>query len=202
MDDFKLKNFLNRIAQLESSNGTNLNHDTINNGIQAGQRAIGKYGMLNNTIQETLNRQANNDEISPELDDLRGKDQDTIRQQFSQHPEYEQQVASYLANRVLDNQNGDEEKAAYAWNHGHNLSPDRITDDKLDNSDYVNKYNGIKQQDEANQAEDFKQRASQRALELLANTGTGTLSNPGDLPTVDKAIQNMQGIRNKVKPKV
>lgn len=202
MDDFKLKNFLNRIAQLESSNGTNLNHDTINNGIQAGQRAIGKYGMLNNTIQETLNRQANNDEISPELDDLRGKDQDTIRQQFSQHPEYEQQVASYLANRVLDNQNGDEEKAAYAWNHGHNLSPDRITDDKLDNSDYVNKYNGIKQQDEANQAEDFKQRASQRALELLGNTDTGTLSNPGDLPTVDKAIQNMQGIRNKVKPKV
>jgi hypothetical protein len=142
MDD-QTTQFLAKIAKLESDNGRNTNHQLINKGLQQGQRAIGKYGLLNNTIQEVLQHKANEGSLTPELADLRGKDQDFVRNQFQKNPALEEQVASDLAARVLARQGGNELASAFAWNNGTNLSPDQITTQKLINSPYANKYENL-----------------------------------------------------------
>lgn len=162
MDD-KIKQFLSRISQLETSGGKNLKHRTINKGLQAGQTAIGRYGLLNNTIQEVLNRKKMANELSPELAGLRNKDQEFVRQTLSNNPALEEEIAGSLAQRILERNKGNEAAAAYSWLMGSNISPDRITTDKLVNSDYVSKYQKLVE-DEA-----LKQ-AKKQALERVVNS--------------------------------
>lgn len=86
--------FLQNIAKIESSNGRDMDHRVISSGIHAGDSAIGKYGLMPNTIDEFKARH--------------GKDLT------------EQEVAEKLAEFVLTKTGGDEPLAAALWNQGHN----------------------------------------------------------------------------------
>lgn len=101
---------------------------------------MGRYGLLNNTIQEIIARQRAANTLTPEVKALSGLDQDAVRQQVESNPALESQLATYLANHVLQRQGGNELAAAYAWNNGHNLPAQKITPEKLDSSPYVQKY--------------------------------------------------------------
>ena len=59
---------------------------------------------------------------------------------IEKNPDIEEKLARSLASHVLQRQDGDEEKAAYSWLYGHNLSPRKI--EKMDYQDepYVKKY--------------------------------------------------------------
>lgn len=113
-------NFLDVISQLESSNGKNLEHPTMNEGIHAGQQAIGQYGLMPNTVQEMSNRTRGPSSVTPGS------------------PE-EQLVAQQLADRVL-NRFKDPAMAAYGWNSGHNLSPQEVKERDYLNDPYVQKF--------------------------------------------------------------
>lgn len=140
MVDDRVKQFLSRISQLETSGGKNLNHKVITDGLQSGQKAIGRYGLLNNTIQEVLNRKRMAGDINPDLAALRNQDQEAVRAALTERPELEDEIAGSLAERILDRNEGNDAAAAYSWLNGSNLAPERITTDKLVNSDYVQKY--------------------------------------------------------------
>jgi len=66
---------------------------------------------------------------------------DQMKQVVEQNPDYEQAMAEFLANHVLTRQQGDEEKAAYSWFQGHNLTPEKIEQRPYRKHDYVQKYN-------------------------------------------------------------
>jgi hypothetical protein len=145
--DKKVKSFLKNISQIESSGGTNFNHDLIQKGIHAGHKAIGRYGLMPNTVNEVLNRLRLAGQLTPELQQLKNLDPETLKSTLEANPAMEDQIAESLANRVLERQQ-DEEKAAYSWHQGHNLSPKKISNSPYQEHDYVKKYKELKKLEE------------------------------------------------------
>ena len=143
MEDDKIKEFLNRIAQIESSGGKNFDHPEMESGIHEGHQGIGRYGLMPNTVNETLNRMRLRGSLTTDLAELRKLDADTLKQTLEQNPEIEDRIAGELAKKVLS-QHPDDEMAAYSWNQGHNLKPEDVSARPYKEHDYVKKYNNIK----------------------------------------------------------
>ncbi len=141
----KLREFLYKIKQIESSGGKNLDHQEMKSGIHAGDAAVGQYGLMPNTINEIINVKAQQKQASPDVINLKDKESHEIQKEFSQNPLLEQELAESLAKKVLNRSGGELEKAAYMWNQGHNLDPEEITPDKLESKDYVKKFRKIKE---------------------------------------------------------
>ncbi len=136
----ELDDFLKVIGQIESSGGKNFNHDEIKSGIHEGHRAAGTYGLMPNTIDEVLNRMRLSGQLDSDLEKIRDMTPDEKKELVESNPELEQRLARSLADRVLTRQGNDEEKAAYSWFQGHNLSPERIEEENYKDHDYVKKY--------------------------------------------------------------
>lgn len=134
---FNRDTFLNAIAQIESSGGTNTNHPTIQSGPQAGQQAIGSYGLLPNTIQELSNRARLQNQLTPQMADASRNPAS-----LSDDPALEHQYANQLATRVL-NRFHDPNMAAYAWNNGHNLTPEQVRERDYMSDPYVQKFQKV-----------------------------------------------------------
>lgn len=132
--------FLELIKQIESSGGKNTQHRTIQSGIQAGDSAIGPYGLMPNTIQEIVNRQRQKGPLEEQFSDVYNKDPEYIKDYFTQNPKVEEDIASKLVDKIgLENP----EKSAYKWNMGHNLPDERVTDEELARSEYVRKFKDL-----------------------------------------------------------
>lgn len=141
----QLDQFLNTIAQIESSGGRNFNHAEIQSGMHKGHRAAGTYGLMPNTVYEVLNRMRQQGEAKPEYSKLATMEPDRVKSYLETNPEVETALAKNLARRTLDRQ-GDEEKAAYSWFQGHNLTPEEIEKRDYQDHDYVQKYRKYKEQ--------------------------------------------------------
>ena len=136
-----IKAFLEKIEQIESSGGQNTNHPVITApNAQQGTSAIGRYGLMPNTIKELVNRRRLRGTASPDMIELSQLPPDQIKAKVEASPDLEDQFANDLANHVIRKQGGDEDKAAYSWLQGRNLQPDDITPEQLNSSDYVNKF--------------------------------------------------------------
>jgi len=140
--------FLNRIAMLESSGGRNVNHQPVTRGVNAGQTAIGAYGMMPATIQETINRAKMSGRPLPEgYDDLDQDSPQEMHQVLDNNPNLQKQLASDLAQRILSRTGGNDIVGAYMWTNGQNLNPNAVTTRDLVNSPYAQKYNKLASQD-------------------------------------------------------
>lgn len=135
------EDFLKIISMIESSGGKNFDHPEIESGIHEGHRAAGRYGLMPNTMQEIANRMAQEGKLSSEIQNITNLPPDQMKAAIEQNPMYEQQMAEYLAGKVLERQHGDEEKAAYSWFQGHNLTPKEIEERGYKDHDYVKKFN-------------------------------------------------------------
>ncbi|MCB0508502.1 MAG: hypothetical protein KDD21_09395 [Bacteroidetes bacterium] len=140
-NDMRNEDFLKIISMIESSGGQNTNHREIQSGIHEGHRAAGQYGLMPNTMQEIANRMNQDGSLSDELRQVTSLPPDQMKAAIESNPMYERQLAEYLANQVLNRQHGDEEKAAYSWFQGHNLSPQEIQQRNYKEHDYVKKFN-------------------------------------------------------------
>jgi hypothetical protein len=139
------KRFLQTIGQLESSGGQNTNHEMMDSGIQAGTAAIGKYGLMPNTVKELVNRRRIRGTSTPELQQLGEMPPDKMKAYIEANPGLEDQLANELATKVITRQNGDPDRAAYSWKQGDNLKPDEISNEQLDANPYVQKFRRLNQ---------------------------------------------------------
>lgn len=97
--------FLVSIQGVESNNATMLNHQIITRfGIQQGQRAIGRFAMLPNTIR-TMSRNPASIE------------------RYQTDSNYELKLAMKYAIRILRAANGCPQVASILWLHGPNYTP-------------------------------------------------------------------------------
>ena len=140
----KVEAFLRKIAQIESSGGKNFNHREMESGMHKGHRAIGSYGLMPNTVKEVINRMRLEGNLNPDLEALQQMEAAQMKEAVEANPAHEREMAEYLANRVLNRQGGDDEKAAYSWEQGHNLTPDKIEQRDYKNADYVKKFIKLK----------------------------------------------------------
>ena len=147
--DKKISNFLKAISMSESSGGKNLHHEQMKSGIHAGDSAIGQYGLMPNTVKETVNRMGRDHPLHRKYSNM---DNSQIGASLSANPDHENEIASHLANGLHDKFKGDESKMSYSWNQGHNLTNDHLKTSHADykNHDYVQKYHKNKQSIEKN----------------------------------------------------
>lgn len=125
--------FLNAISMIESSGGKNLNHRELKHGIHKGDRAIGIYGLMPNTILDLMNqRKKYNRFLTP----LKGLNKNLIVYEVKNRPLIQYGIAKTLANYLLK-KHKDPYKAAHAWHYGHNLS--KISRKDLNNN-YLKKF--------------------------------------------------------------
>ena len=143
--DKRTKEFLKIISQIESSGGKNINHPVINRGVNAGDRALGQYGLVPNTLQEIGNRLTRLGKADQDTAPLATLPKEQIPQYMQQNPNVEQKAADFLARNLLARMNGNEEFAAKAWHDGSNLKPDQMDVEQLKNDPYTQKYKKIKQ---------------------------------------------------------
>lgn len=131
----EIDKFLEAIAQIESAGGKYTTHKTMSSGIHKGQSAIGTYGLMPNTVNEIAS--TSDDEEIRALQELSPKEK---KRMLESNPDLENKVARVLADRVITNQGGDLAKAAYSWNQGHNLTPDKIEKRNYEEHPYVEKF--------------------------------------------------------------
>lgn len=121
--------FRDLISENESSGGRNMNHPEVKEGIHAGDKALGKYGLMPNTVNELLNKYKSLNRLNDagkNLRDMPGSD-------------LEEAMSRKLAEELLDKHGYDMGKAAYAWRHGHNIKPKDMDSKPLDTDPYVQK---------------------------------------------------------------
>lgn len=132
----KVQEFLDIIRQIESSGGKDTDHKVMQDGLHKGHAAMGQYGLMPLTVKELANRFDD--------DNIRTTPVENIPGMIQKQPELEENLAQKLADLVLKKQQ-DEEKAAYSWNMGHNLSPEEIAKRDYMSHPYVEKFRRIKQ---------------------------------------------------------
>lgn len=136
-----IREFLDKIQQIESSGGQDTDHPVVTkDNLQQGTRAIGRYGLMPNTVRELVNRRRVRGTVSPDMVDVGNMPPEQMKSYLESNPEMEDQLANDLANHVIQRQGGDVDKAAYSWQMGSNLTPDQIDPDQLENSNYVQKF--------------------------------------------------------------
>jgi hypothetical protein len=137
--------FLWTIMQIESSGGKNFAHPKVKQGPLKGEIALGKWGLMKPTIKEILDRMKMQGKMTAELQPLYTMDRSEMVKHFENNPGIELKLARILAHHVLTRQHGDLKRAAYSWDHGHNLKPENISDQQLGESDYIQKFKSFHQ---------------------------------------------------------
>lgn len=106
---------LNAIAQVESSGGKNQNHEAGGGPIHGNEHAFGKYGLMPETIRETI--RMSGDLKSKHSSALRLKGSD-LNHYMQDNPGLEQAVAQKHLSRLEHHFGQDPNKIGYAWLEG------------------------------------------------------------------------------------
>ena len=138
--------FLADMSKIESNSGQNTNHKTMNEGLHAGQHAVGQYGFMPKTIKEMANKMRMDDDVPPALNaaNSAGADEQEMADFVAQNPDLEQAVADKMYSHLRNRFNNDEEKMNYSWEQGHNLSPEGITPEKIEANPRTEKFRKLR----------------------------------------------------------
>lgn len=136
--------FLELIRQIESSGGKNVDHRTMASGLHKGQAAMGEYGIMPKTAQEFVNRRKMRGQFGPDEAIMAQMSPAELKEFLANQDRVEQGLAGDIADHVLRRSKGNEEKAAYMWNMGHNKKASSIEEGALNSSQYVDKFRKLK----------------------------------------------------------
>jgi hypothetical protein len=121
--------FLRQISQIESTAGQNVDHQELKHGIQRGTAAVGRYGLMPNSIQELVKRGEMAHEDAPAIQKLKGLDALTAAQVVKSDPALEDEMAVRMK-RLIETRPGIKtpEQVNYMWQYGHNLNADKLNE--------------------------------------------------------------------------
>jgi hypothetical protein len=184
--------FLDIMKMIESSGGRNFNHSELKGGMHKGHRAIGSYGFMPNTVQEMVKRMRTAGiPISDELRQASRMNPQEMKEYMENNLGLEEELADYMADFVLDRFDGDMEKAAWAWEHGHNTKKDRFESNNYQDSARVSKFRRYAAQDRGPSSEpemSLEEYMAARPNKTMAEPGqpvVGAVANPYTKPKDD-----------------
>lgn len=138
--------FLQDMASIESSNGLDLAHKEVTHGIQKGDTAIGRYGLMPNTIKELAQRMARQKKLAQSLEPVQSLPKEQLAEFITQNPEAEDQLALQLQRHIRSRPGvTTPEQANYMWQYGHNLTGDKLNERKYEESDRAQKFKKLRQ---------------------------------------------------------
>jgi len=103
------EDLLDAISLTESSGGRNTNHEVIDHGIHAGDRAVGNYGLMPKTVQEILKTNPEIRKTNPAANFIEALEKD---------PTLQRRIAAAYYERLRDNVGNDPAGIAYGWLNG------------------------------------------------------------------------------------
>ena len=135
---------LRKIAFLESSEGQNLDHDQIRSpdSIHFGDTAVGKYGLMPNTIDQITKIAPRMNNASPELRQVGELPPEEQAEIIKSSPDLEEESALNLL-RMIKRAPVTDEQAAYMWQYGHNKVPEP---NKIQNNERTIRFKALKNQ--------------------------------------------------------
>lgn len=127
----QIRALLEAIKSVESSGGHNLQHQPITRGVNAGDSAMGQYGMTPNTMKEMLGRNPQNPYSDLKDSDLsslyQNESNGTIPPALQRSPlGVEGETARNLADYALKKQQGDVQQTIASWLMGHNTPANKM----------------------------------------------------------------------------
>jgi hypothetical protein len=144
MDRAKLDEFLRKIMQLESSGGKNTDHRRMTAGLHEGDAAMGSFGIMPKTADEFINRRKMKGEFGPDEAIMKQMKPEELKQFLADNERVETNLARDIGEHVLNRSKGDEDKAAYMWNMGHNKKASSIDEKKPAEHAYIKKFRRLK----------------------------------------------------------
>lgn len=106
-----IQELLKKIALLESSGGTNTNHHKMEDGIHAGDQAVGTYGIMPNTLKELANKYPS--EVTS------GLSKDELEISALADPKFANTMAGSMGDYLKNKRGLSDEETAAAWEQGH-----------------------------------------------------------------------------------
>lgn len=150
----KLDPFLRAISEIESSGGANTEHQVLDSGLHEGDKAIGSYGLMPNTVNQIVKNYNNNQSAlryklgneykDPDMEALAGMDKKQLAEHVANNPELETRLARYLAMTIGQRMKDDPERMAYGWHYGSSYRNKDVADDQLKDNYYVNRFRKYK----------------------------------------------------------
>lgn len=119
----KNQELLSKIEQLESSGGRDLAHVPLEDGIHAGEAAIGNYGLMPNTLRELADRYPS--------ETTKNLSKQQLLEKADLDPNFAKTMAQTLVSHLKQKRGLSDEETAAAWEAGHNLPVEKIQE-KLD----------------------------------------------------------------------
>jgi hypothetical protein len=158
---------LKPIRMIESSGGKNLAHPEVEDGINAGTKAYGQYGLMPLQVIDTLNHDKHLSAKYPKLASMNYlQDQDQIHSALKKDPELEKAVANSHWKRLRDRFDGNVDKMAYAWLHGISGTL-KATDDEIKQHPYVQKYHKFRQMLQLEEPQKMQKSESSASLKSI-----------------------------------
>ena len=111
---YNSKRMLASIADVESSKGKNENYPAVG-GIHHGESAVGRYGLMPNTIRETVHMNRDLKSKYGKALNLKGDD---MRRYIHDNPDFENAVAEHHLKRLEHHFGQNPSKLGYAWLEG------------------------------------------------------------------------------------
>jgi len=108
------------LKYMESSNGQNIDHSTMNKGMHKGTSAMGEYGLMPRTAQDIVK---NSNEPLDQI--VKNAHPSQVEEILKGNPQaYERYVDKYLDK--VTKKTADPVEAAVKWHNGPNMKPDAI----------------------------------------------------------------------------
>lgn len=113
---------LGSISDVESSGGADLGHAVIQdpNSMHHGQAAVGRYGMMPESLVTAVKRAQHNETLSPQLSQLIGASPEDLANSVKQDPVLEDEFATRLLRSMPDEASPQEKN--FMWQFGNNAN--------------------------------------------------------------------------------
>lgn len=132
--------FLDITKMIESSGGKDLQHRTIQSGLQAGTSAKGAFGLMPNTADEIINRRKREGTLDEEDKQFMNLSSPLRQEYLEKNPQYTDKLAKDLINRIRS-KSPDDEASNYMYQFGHNVIP---KEQDIENIDRTEKFRKLK----------------------------------------------------------
>lgn len=111
---------------MESSDNPYVRHPAAVKSVNAGDTAVGQYGLMPNTVKELANRAQMSEEDIPSDEIVRRSSSSQISDMIQNNPELMKLYVDRLSKRVMKKSQDNPETAYLRWLYGHNLSDARV----------------------------------------------------------------------------
>jgi hypothetical protein len=114
------KRVKNALSAIESQHRPDATHPTVTdpNSIHYGQAAIGEYGIMPKSAEQTIKEAVANDELGPQMSQLIGASPEEVEAQMHSNKALQEELSDNMLRKIMKKPNVQEQDIAPKWLQG------------------------------------------------------------------------------------